>query len=187
VRGDAFDAATIDAVVADQDAVVCLLGTRAWNHTLVCSTATEHVLASMRRHGVRRFVCVSSFGVADSAREVKWWSMRLLFATILRRVFRDRARQEELTRASDRDWIIVRPVLLHDGPLTEKYGAVVDGSIGGGFVSRADLAHFLLRQCSDPTFVGAAPVVGPCASMRAQAWSVAPSSRSLQSPSSAAR
>lgn len=161
VAADANDAEKIDEAVRGQDAVVCLLGTRAWSHTPVCSIATGHALAAMRRHGVRRFVCVSSFGVAESAEQVTWWSMRALFATVLRGVFEDRALQERLTRESDRDWVVVRPALLTDGPLTGRYGVAIDGSIGGGFVSRADVAHFLLRQCVDDAWLGQAPVIGP--------------------------
>src|SRR5258707_14814268 len=48
------------------------------------------------------------------------------------------------------DWVIVRPVILTDGPKTNAYRALVDPRRWTcGFISRADVADFLVKQIDD--------------------------------------
>jgi len=62
-------------------------------------------------------------------------------------VARDSAEMERIVVASGVDWTIVRPPRLTNGPLTGRY-RVEDGRLPrrGIFISRADVAHFLLRE-----------------------------------------
>ena len=52
-----------------------------------------------------------------------------------------------------------RPGGLTDGPKTGAYKAGVDGKIGAGQVSRADVADFVLKQLTDATYLHQAPAV----------------------------
>ncbi|MEJ2861288.1 NAD(P)H-binding protein [Actinomycetospora flava] len=62
---------------------------------------------------------------------------------------------EEIVRASDRDWTIVRPPQLTDGPRTGSYRRILDRHLPKGHrVARADLAAELLRLAREGDAVG---------------------------------
>jgi NAD(P)H-binding len=66
------------------------------------------------------------------------------FHLLLGRVYEDKDVQEWIVRRSKLDWVIVRPVILTDGPKTNAYRALVDPRDWTcGFISRADVADFL--------------------------------------------
>jgi uncharacterized protein YbjT (DUF2867 family) len=68
--------------------------------------------------------------------------------------------QELIIRRSKLDWVIVRPVILTDGPKTTAYRALVDPRDWTcGFISRADVADFLVKQIDDDAFLHKAPVL----------------------------
>jgi NAD(P)H-binding len=54
----------------------------------------------------------------------------------------------------------VRPVILTDGPKTNAYRALVDPRRWTcGFISRADVADFLVKQIDDDAFLHKTPVL----------------------------
>ena len=68
--------------------------------------------------------------------------------------------QAHRLRRSKLDWVIVRPVILTDGPKTNAYRALVDPRDWTcGFISRADVADFLVKQIDDDTFLHKTPVL----------------------------
>ena len=69
---------------------------------------------------------------------------------LLGRIYDDKDIQERIVRRSKLDWVIVRPVILTDGPKTNAYRALVDPRRWTcGFISRADVADFLVKQIDD--------------------------------------
>ena len=158
VAGDVLDPATVEAAVAGQEAVVSALGHKRWMiPTDILSTGTANVLAAMARHGVRRFVCVTSLGVGDS-----WWRMGLYYTlfvlpVILQFYFWDKHRQEKIVRASGLDWTIVRPGALTHGRARGRWrsGPQVGNALWTVRIARADVARFLLDELADPHHVRA--------------------------------
>jgi hypothetical protein len=70
------------------------------------------------------------------------------------RIYDDKDVQERIVRRSKLDWVIVRPVILTNGPKTNAYCALVDPRDRTcGFVSRADVADFLVKQIEDDAFL----------------------------------
>jgi NAD(P)H-binding len=72
--------------------------------------------------------------------------------------------QDDITiligRALGLEWIIVRPVILTNGPKTGAYRALIlPRDWRCGFISRADVADFLVKQIDDNRFLGATPVL----------------------------
>ena len=71
--------------------------------------------------------------------------------------------QERIIRNSKLDWVIVRPVILTDGPKTNAYRALVDPRDWTcGFISRADVADFLVKQIDNGAFLHKTPVLTSC-------------------------
>jgi putative NADH-flavin reductase len=162
-RGDAFDARAVEEAVAGQDAVVSALGSRFPKHTDVCSAGTRNIIRAMEKHGVRRLVAVSSFGVGETRRQVPW-PARPFVAAALGRAFADKEVQEREIRASRVDWVIVQPVFLTNGAARGGVRAWTDARrTGSWFVSRADVADFVLAQLASDAFVGKAPAIGGAA------------------------
>ena len=74
------------------------------------------------------------------------------FHLLLGRVYDDKDVQERIVRRSKLDWVIVRPVILTNGPKTNAYRALVDPrGWTSGFISRADVADFV-KQIDDNAF-----------------------------------
>lgn len=162
VQGDVFNQEQVDAVVAGQDTVICVLGVRPTVQIPVCSTGTEHIIAAMNKAGVKRFICQSAFVVAaldGERKEVPWvLPVMLSFSPKTKTMFADKVRQEQIVRQSDLDWIIVRPARLTDGPKTGAYKSGVPMSIGiNAKITRADVADFILKQVSDDSYLHKVP------------------------------
>ena len=158
VRGDIFDAAQVEAAIVGQDAVICVLGVRPGVTIPVCSKGTENIIAAMQKVGVKRFICQSAYVVAaldGEWREAPWVLPLILpFFPKIKTTFADHVIQEQITRQSSLDWIIVRPSKLADGPKTGHYKAGVHLSMGlSAKISRADVADFLLKQVYDDTYL----------------------------------
>jgi uncharacterized protein YbjT (DUF2867 family) len=69
----------------------------------------------------------------------------------LRANYADLARMEEVLRDSDLNWTVVRPPRLTGKPLTGTYRRAYGQNIRHGlFISRADVAHYMLRALAAP-------------------------------------
>ena len=78
----------------------------------------------------------------------------------LGRIYDDKDVQERIVRRSKLDWVIVRPVILTHGPRTKAYRVLVDQRDWTcGFISRADVADFLVKQIDNGTFLRKTPVL----------------------------
>jgi hypothetical protein len=69
----------------------------------------------------------------------------------LREHYADLALMEEILRKSGLDWTIVRPPRLTDKPLTGVYRIAYGKNLRRGlFISRANVAHLMLRVLDQP-------------------------------------
>jgi putative NADH-flavin reductase len=155
VIGDARDPAAVDDAVEGMEAVLCALGTRSARSFVssdLMTASMQALVPAMKRRGVRRLIVESALGVGASAGGAPL-SARLAFATALRQLGKDKAEAEAYLRASDLDWTVVYPPSLTNGPLTGgyRYGHTL-ALKGVPSISRADVAHFMLRQLTDTTF-----------------------------------
>ncbi|QGQ19440.1 NAD(P)H-binding protein [Cellulomonas sp. JZ18] len=164
VDGDATDAATVDALVAGQDAVVVTLGIsenpfavrlRGPRGTVpdVRSRGTAVVVEAMRRHGVRRLVVQTSYGVGTSAERLPL-VMRLLFAVVIAPQIADTDRQARLVHASDLDWVEVQPVNLTDDAVTAPALVTDDDRTASMKVARSQVGQVLADVVERDDVVG---------------------------------
>jgi putative NADH-flavin reductase len=169
VIGQLSDAAVIDEAITGADAVVSALGPsmdrKARGLPLV--EGTQHILDSMKRHGVTRYIGHGTPSVADP-REKATFQTRLvgfMGRTFLPRAYKELLAMSRLIMSSGVTWTIVRFTAPKDGAKK----ATADGSglrIGfygtdkiGFPVTRADIAAFTAAQVDDDTYANRAPAI----------------------------
>jgi uncharacterized protein YbjT (DUF2867 family) len=155
VNGDALDPDAVAAAVSGQDAVVITLGAGASRRSRVRSEGTLNVISAMHRHGVRRLVCQSTLGAHESWGNLDFFWKRVMFGALLRPVFLDHERQEQLVRASGLDWTIVRPSAFQDAPEAGDYIEDVAPTRRDLRLKIAipDIAAFLARQLREDRYL----------------------------------
>jgi putative NADH-flavin reductase len=160
VPGDVLDAASVEAAMAGQEAVLCALGHRRYFYpTRILSEGTENILRAMEKHGSRRLVCETSLGIGSSAGRMGLYYTLFVIPLILPFYFWDKTRQEQAIARSDVEWVIVRPGALTNG---KRRGRVRHGNSVGSFlwtvhVPRADVAGFMLGQLASNAYLRSAP------------------------------
>jgi putative NADH-flavin reductase len=165
IDGDALDPTAVAKAVAGTHAVVQSLGAPRTAQSLIVATtlfsrATRILIDAMRGAGVRRLVTVTGLGAGDSRGHGGFLYDAIFFPLVLKRVYDDKDVQEQMIRASDLDWTIVRPGLLTSGPATGAVRALTDPKDwGAGSVSRADVAQFLVREVFERRFVRQTPLL----------------------------
>ena len=157
LAGDINDQGAVREAVADQDAVLVALG--AGRKGKVRAAGTRHVIDAMHHHDVARLICLSSLGVGDSAAHLTLFYKYVIFGVVLRAAMADHALQEKAVMSSGLDWTLVRPGSFTDGPETGDYrfGFPATERNLTLKISKTDVAHFMLRQLTDDTYLHAAP------------------------------
>jgi putative NADH-flavin reductase len=165
------DLAAIESAVAGADAVLSGLGPSRASEAGIAAAGTRPIVQAMQATGARRIVVVSAAPVSTMASPGRpnppkhdpgeGFFMRYLLTpfiqTTLRKVYVDLAEMEDVLRASGLDWTAVRPPRLSDKPLTGAYRTAIGHNLrGGAFVSRADVAHLMLRVLEQPETIGQA-------------------------------
>lgn len=154
VRGDVLDPAAVESAVAGQEAIFSAIGAGA-KRTTLREDGTRNIIEAMQRTGVKRLICQSSLGVGNSRANLPFFTKYIIVDVFLRHAFADHERQEAVVRQSSLDWTIVRPPYLKDGPRTGVYrhGFPTTDTRIKGWISRADVADFMLKQLDDETYV----------------------------------
>lgn len=153
VIGDVFDAECVAEAVADQEAVIVTLGNHGGRDRAVRTRGTANVIRAMEAHNVPRLVVVSAGGVGDSYRQAPL-VLKALIKTVMKNTYLDHEQQEWAVRASTLEWVIVRPAMLIDGPVTGRFeDDQIAASLPEGKVSRADVANFVLQQLTDDRYL----------------------------------
>lgn len=164
MAGDALEMVTVRRALSGVDVVIQSLGVSAGPEIIFkpmrfFSKATRVLVTAMEQANVKRLICVTGFGASES-RGHGGFLYNLGFYLLMGRVYDDKDVQERIVRRSKLGWVIVRPVILTDGPKTSAYRVLVDPRDWTcGFISRADVADFLVKQIDDDAFLHKAPVL----------------------------
>ena len=162
IVGDARDETALRRALRGRDAVISSLGTPAspFREVTLLSTATRALVSAMKAERVSRLVCITGMGAGDSVGHGGFVFDNLIFPLILRKVYADKDRQEEIVRDSGLDWILVRPSVLNDKSGHDAIRALADLSkFHGGGISREDVARFVLDQLRADAWLHRSPLI----------------------------
>ena len=159
------DPATLTSAVEGADAALSGLGPRSNSGAGIATRGTRAIAAAMKAAGVRRIVVVSAAPIGTVPSPARpnppkhdpgdGFIMQHLLSPLtkaaLHKHYADLAQMEDVLRDSDLDWTAVRPPRLTDKPLTGTYSTARGQNLRRGlFISRADVAHYMLRALKQP-------------------------------------
>ena len=113
--GGVRDSDLVDRAVQGQDAVICAFGPRALAKDDIQEVLMRNLVAAMTKRGVKRLVNLSAWGAQDTHKHISLMQ-DLLQGVLLRNIFADKKRGEQVLFASDLDYVNVCPGRLLDKP-----------------------------------------------------------------------
>jgi len=155
ITGNVLDSTDVENSIKGQDIVIVMLANKTseaikQSNTII-SEATKNIISGMKNHNVKRLLFVSSFGLNKKI----FLPEKLFIKIVLKNIFADIPKQEDLIKQSGLDWTIVRPARLVDEIKTGKYKVGQDIRIGlFSKISRDDVADFLVKNLQNETLIG---------------------------------
>ena len=148
MEGDVYKSHEVEKAIAGQDAVIITLGSGKNRTSNVRSKGTQNIITAMHKTKVNRLICQSTLGTGDSNDNLNFFWKRIMFGWYLKAIFKDHELQEKHVVNSHLSWTIVRPAAFTDGKKSGNYlhGFSPKDTTTKLKISRADVAHFLLKQ-----------------------------------------
>jgi putative NADH-flavin reductase len=161
VQGDILDAAAVKKSLEGNDAVCTAIGIGPTRKPVtVFSEGIRIVVAAMQATGMRQLACITGIGAGDSKNHGGFFYDRIINPLLLKTIYADKDREESVVKASDVEWVIIRPGFLTNGPLTGQYRVLTDlAGMTAGKISRKDVAHFVLTELAEKKYVGQTPLL----------------------------
>ena len=151
VAGDVTNSADVCLATDGREAVIITLGSGNTRSGRVRSEGTKQIIDAMERYGVKRLVCQTTLGAGDSWSNLNFFWKRIMFGVLLRPVFKDHERQEQLVQASNLDWTIVRPSAFTNATPTGALKVDISPDQRGLAlkISRTEVAEFLMTSITE--------------------------------------
>ena len=161
--GDVLDPAAVATVISGADAVLSAVGPKIrdnFRKTELLGPAAANIIDGMHKTGAHRLISVSAAGAFVTEDPDMSWLVKQILPRIFARTYADVRRMEQVVRASDLDWTLVRPTRLVNAPGTGEYRVRADyAPRGGGKIARADVAHFIATALTSATYIRQSPVL----------------------------
>ncbi|CEJ86484.1 NAD-dependent epimerase/dehydratase [Hyphomicrobium sp. GJ21] len=164
ITGDARVRGEVAAAVQGVDAVIYAVGATSLSDllfgTTLFSDSTRALVEAMQGAGVRRLMMVTGAGAGNSRGRINFLYDNLIFPLVLQRAYNDKDIAEDIVEKSGLDWTIARPGGLTNRPATGRYKILNEPKDWrGGFISRTDVANFLVKHLDDATLFGKTPLL----------------------------
>ena len=162
VQGELSDQALIEKALQGTDAVLSILGPRGGSKNKPITHGMQNIIAAMNKQGVHRLIITSTLSAKDQNDKPTFRTKAMvnLVKTTMHGTYEDIVSAAETVRNSDLDWTILRLTMLNNNP---KSGKVKAGYVGDGkvetWISRADIADFMLKQIVSTEYVRQAPAI----------------------------
>ncbi len=156
VKGDIMQPETFKEYLKGQDAVISAIGVRggifADKPTTLYSDGNANLLQAVKEAGAMRAFFISASAVEISP-ELPWYvrlAAKYIIQKLLKHMYADLLRMEQIAKQSNADWTIIRPPRLVDKPVTGQYRYAANKFLKNALsISRADVAHFIINHVHD--------------------------------------
>jgi putative NADH-flavin reductase len=162
LKGELTDDALIENAVRGSDAVISVLGPRGGSRNKPLTQGMHNIIEAMKKQGVRRLIISSTLSAKDpnDLPEFRFKALVTFVRVTMHAAYEEIVSVADTVRASNLDWTIVRLTMLNNN---HKSGKVRAGYLGRGevgtWISRADIADFMLKQIQDAKYLRQAPAI----------------------------
>ena len=154
LKGSAINKADLKKSIENANAVIVALGTGTSMKATTLYSDFAKLLVEVQQETNTQipFIILTGFGAGESGKYNSFF-MKLLFKFLLKDVYLDKTKMEEIISQSKMKWEIVRPGQLKDKPLTEKYRVetTLFKDINIGAINRANVADYMVKQAENTT------------------------------------
>lgn len=156
IQGDATKLDDLRQTIRGTEAIIVTLGRG--KDTRATTLFSDFGKAMINLHESKPLkmpvIILSGFGAGDS-RAYLPFAARVVFSTILKKVYEDKETLERLITATDIRWEMIRAGMMTDGELTEKYSAETQLSkdMKTRKISRKNTAYFMVKEAESPSFI----------------------------------
>lgn len=161
IDGSATNVFDVKKAITGADAVLVTIGTKNKKpNTLFSDTARALVDAGAELNFKSPILVITGFGAGESSGYLSFF-MRTVIRLFLKNQYIDKSLMEKIITDSPLNWEMVRPGMLSDGPLTQQYKVhpQLYKDMKVGKISRSDVADFLLKEATVPTFTRQYPAL----------------------------
>lgn len=161
IQGSATKVDDLRRAVAGADAVLVCLGTGMSAKATTLYSDFGRALREIETElGDTPVIVLTGFGAGESG-SYHSLLMGLLFRFVLKDVYIDKTRLEQMVEASPLNWMLVRPGLLTNGPSTGPARVQVDYRLGMkvGSIPRQTVAEFMVGQAEAPSYLRQRPAL----------------------------
>ena len=161
VKGDALDVKSIVAVAEGQEAICSCIGVPiTFKPVDLFSKAARNILVAVKQNPGQKYIAVTGIGAGESKGHGGFLYNSIFKPLLLKSIYADKDREEEIIKGSGVDWMIVRPAGLTNGKRTRQYHVFNElKGVTSKRISRFDVADFILKQLKNPTQFGKTPLL----------------------------
>lgn len=153
VKGDVLKPETFERYLEDKDAVISALGVSGGifsdKPTTTYSQGNANLLHAMDKAGVTRafFISASALEISPVLPFYVRFAAKYILQRLLKNMYADLRIMEQLVKASNINWTIMRPPRLTDDAATGQYRVAINHFLKNGLsISRADVAHYMINN-----------------------------------------
>lgn len=158
-QGSAADEETLKRAVSGQDAIVSCIGVPiTFKPVTLFSTLARHLATHVSPEQL--VICITGIGAGETKGHGGFLYDSIFKPLLLKTIYEDKDREEEIIRNSNLNWQIVRPAGLTNGKRSGKYRVITDlTGIKSKWISRNDVADYIIRELQHPSHFGQAPLL----------------------------
>jgi putative NADH-flavin reductase len=160
IKGDVTNAIDVSNTIKDTDIVINLLGHAPNSPKDIMMLSTTLILQSMKEHGVKKLIIMTTAGVKSPMDHFSIGQSLMNFYLTNFESAQMIDHQNMVNyicnlKNDDIQWVIIRAARLTTSKKTEKYHVgSMDKFTVNAHISRADVAHFIIKIISDENFMG---------------------------------
>jgi len=124
------------------------------------SATMKNIIAIAGKLGIKRIIVLSAWGVNETKKEIPGWFRWAIDHSNIKYPYLDHGVQEDLLKATDLDWTIVRPSGLNNSRKEKKIKVSFNAVPKPGYlISRKNVAGFLMDILETKSYIRQAPTI----------------------------